>query len=73
VHGVGERVGKEQEVESRGIELASKLLPVFERGKARGVAALVRPRVTDEAGGEFLERAEDQLLSDARQPSGDAD
>jgi hypothetical protein len=65
VHGVGECVRKEQEVEAGGVELASQLLPVFERGKGRGVAPIVRPRVADEAGGKFLERAENQLLFDA--------
>jgi hypothetical protein len=72
VHRVGERVREEQEVEAGRIEFAGKLLPVFERGEGRGVAALVRPRVADEAGGKFLERSEDQLLFDGRQPTGQA-
>jgi hypothetical protein len=58
VHRIGERIGKEQEVEARGIELASELLPVLEGREAGRIAALVRPRVADEARREFLERSE---------------
>jgi hypothetical protein len=64
VHRVGEGIGEEQEVEPGGVKLARKFLPVFERGEGRGIAAFVRPRVANEARGELLERAKDQLLVD---------